>query len=35
MGQQVFATNSLGGFFTNNSLSQQVRYKAQTMQKFR
>src|SRR3990167_1335503 len=35
MGQQVFLTNSLGGFFTNNSLSQQLRYKAQTMQKFR
>lgn len=35
MGQQVFATNSLGGFLTNNTLSAQVRYKAQTMQKFR
>ena len=35
MGQQVFVTNSLGGFFTNNTLSKQVRYKAQTMQKFR
>ena len=35
MGQQVFVTNSLGGFFTNNTLSQQLRYKAQTMQKFR
>ena len=35
MGQQLFATNSLGGFLTNNSLSAQVRYKAQTMQKFR
>jgi N4-gp56 family major capsid protein len=35
MGQQVFATNSLGGFFTNNQLSSQLRYKAQTMQKFR
>src|SRR3990167_8480232 len=35
MGQQVFATNSLGGFFTNNTLSQQLRYKAQSMQKFR
>lgn len=35
MGQQVFLTNSLGGFFTNNQLSQQLRYKAQTMQKFR
>jgi len=35
MGQQVFLTNSLGGFLTNNQLSQQLRYKAQTMQKFR
>jgi N4-gp56 family major capsid protein len=35
MGQQLFATNSLGGFLTNNALSQQLRYKAQTMQKFR
>ena len=35
MGQQIFATNSLGGFFTNNTLSQQLRYKAQSMQKFR
>jgi len=35
MGQQVFATNSLGGYFTNNTLSKEVRYKAQSMQKFR
>ena len=35
MGQQIFSTNSLGGFFTNNTLSQQLRYKAQSMQKFR
>lgn len=35
MGQQVFATNSLGGFFTNNQLSAKVRYLSQTMQKFR
>lgn len=35
MGQQIFATNSLGGFFTNNQLSQQVRYRSQTLQKFR
>lgn len=35
MGQQLFVTNSLGGFFTNNQLSTQIRYKAQTMQKFR
>lgn len=35
MGQQIFATNSLGGFFTNNTLSKQLRYKAQTLQMFR
>lgn len=35
MGQQVFVTNSLGGFFTNNQLSKQIRYLAQTEQKFR
>jgi N4-gp56 family major capsid protein len=35
MGQQVFSVNSLGGFFTNNTLSQQVRYLAQSDQKFR
>lgn len=35
MGLQLFSVNSLGGFFTNNQLSQQVRYKAQTMQRFR
>jgi len=35
MGQQIFATNSLGGFFTNNTLSKQLRYKSQTMQMFR
>lgn len=35
MGQQLFATNSLGGYFTNNQLSSQVRYLAQTMQRFR
>lgn len=35
MGQQLFVTNSLGGFLTNNQLSAQVRYKAQTQQKFR
>ncbi len=35
MSQQIFATNSLGGFFTNNQLSSQVRYLAQTMQRFR
>ena len=35
MGQQIFATNSLGGFFTNNQLSSQLRYRAQSLQKFR
>lgn len=35
MGQQLFVINSLGGFLTNNQLSAQVRYKAQTQQKFR
>jgi len=35
MGQQIFATNSLGGFFTNNQLSMQIRHRSQTMQKFR
>jgi len=35
MGQQLFATGSLGGYFTNNTLSSQIRYQAQTMQRFR
>ena len=35
MGQQLFVTNPLGGFFTNNTLSKEVRYKAQTLQRFR
>ena len=35
MGMQLFATDSLGGFLTNNQLSSQVRYRAQTLQKFR
>lgn len=35
MAQQLFATNSLGGFLTNNTLSKQLRYKAQTAQRFR
>lgn len=35
MGQQLWSVNSLGGFLSNNTLSQQIRYKAQTMQKFR
>ena len=35
MGQQIFATNSFGGFLTNNQLSTQIRHRSQTMQKFR
>jgi hypothetical protein len=35
MSQQLFATSSLGGYFTNNQLSSQLRYLAQTMQRFR
>ena len=35
MGQQLFATNSLGGFLTNNTLSKQLRFRTQTMQRFR
>lgn len=35
MSQQLFATSSLGGYFTNNQLSSQIRYLAQTMQRFR
>lgn len=35
MGQQLWATSSLGGWLSNNQLSQQIRYKAQSMQKFR
>lgn len=35
MGQQIWATSSLGGYLSNNELSAQIRYRAQTMQKFR
>ena len=35
MGQQLFATSSLGGYFTNNTLSSQLRFLSQTMQRFR
>ena len=35
MAQQIWGTNSLGGFLSNNTLSSQVRYRAQSMQKFR
>jgi len=33
--QQLWATNSLGGFFSNNELSRQLRYQAQPTQRFR
>lgn len=32
---QLFGTNSLGGFFTNNELSLQLRIKAQPLKRFR
>ncbi len=35
MAQQVWVTNSLGGFLANNVLSKQVRHAAQPMMKFR
>jgi N4-gp56 family major capsid protein len=35
MGQQIWATNSLGGFFSNNELSKKIRHAAQPMMKFR
>lgn len=35
MGQQLWATNSLGGFFSNNELSLKVRHASQTIQRFR
>lgn len=35
MGQQLWAVNSLGGFFSNNELSTAVRHAAQPMMKFR
>lgn len=35
MGQQIFATNSLGGFLTNDELSRQIRHISQTVQRFR
>lgn len=35
MGQQIFAVNSLGGFFTNNVLSKKIRHAAQPLIKFR
>ena len=35
MGQQIWVTSSLGGYLSNDVLSKQVRYRAQTLQKFR
>tara|TARA_Y100000310_G_C20651382_1_gene799626 strand:+ start:759 stop:1688 length:930 start_codon:yes stop_codon:yes gene_type:complete len=35
MGQQIFATNSLGGFLTNDVLSKKIRHAAQPLMKFR
>lgn len=35
MGQQLWATDSLGGYLSNDVLSKQIRYLAQTQQKFR
>lgn len=35
MSQQLWATSSLGGYLSNNVLSKQIRYLAQTQQKFR
>lgn len=35
MPTQLFGTNSLGGFFTNNELSLQLRIKAQPLKRFR
>jgi len=35
MSQQIWATNSLGGYLSNNVLSKQIRHAAQPMMKFR
>lgn len=35
MAQQLWSINSLGGFLSNNTLSQKIRVAAQPMQKFR
>lgn len=32
---QLFVTNSLGGYFTNNKLTKEVRHRSQPIQKFR
>ncbi len=35
MAQQIWAVNSLGGYFSNDQLSKQLRHRAQPMMKFR
>ena len=35
MGQQLWSVSSLGGYFTNNQLSKQIRHAAQPLMKFR
>ena len=35
MGQQLWVTNSLGGYLSNNVLSKQIRHSAQPLMKFR
>lgn len=35
MGQQLWGTASIGGYLSNNQLSQQIRHRSQTLQKFR
>lgn len=35
MGQQIWLVNSLGNYLSNSELSKKVRYRAQTLQKFR
>ena len=35
MSQQIWATNSLGGYYSNNQLSKQIRHAAQPLMKFR
>lgn len=35
MGQQLFATNSLGGFLTNTKLSKEIRHRSQPLMYFR
>src|SRR3990167_4653569 len=35
MGQQIFATDSLGGYLNNDELSREIRHASQTLQRFR